>query len=56
MDKQTNTPEDWRILAERDIAVADKNDSGFSATGNSRIVLTAAIDCVKRYLSLYALT
>ena len=23
MDKQINTPEDWRILAERDIAVAD---------------------------------
>jgi HEPN domain-containing protein len=23
MDKQTNTPEDWRILAERDMAVAD---------------------------------
>jgi len=23
MDKQTNTPEDWRILAERDITVAD---------------------------------
>jgi hypothetical protein len=21
--KQTNTPEDWRILAERDISVAD---------------------------------
>ena len=23
MDKQTNTPEDWRILAERDLSVAD---------------------------------
>jgi len=23
MAKQTNTPEDWRILAERDMAVAD---------------------------------
>ena len=23
MDKQTNTPEDWRILAERDLTVAD---------------------------------
>jgi len=23
MDKQTNSPEDWRILAERDITVAD---------------------------------
>ena len=23
MDKQTNAPEDWRILAERDISVAD---------------------------------
>ena len=23
MDKQSNTPEDWRILAEQDIAVAD---------------------------------
>jgi hypothetical protein len=23
MAKQTNTPEDWRILAERDLAVAD---------------------------------
>jgi hypothetical protein len=23
MAKQTNTPEDWRILAERDLTVAD---------------------------------
>ena len=23
MDRQTNTPEDWRILAERDISIAD---------------------------------
>jgi hypothetical protein len=23
MDKQTNTPKDWRLLAERDMSVAD---------------------------------
>jgi hypothetical protein len=23
MDKQTNTPNDWRLLAERDMSVAD---------------------------------